>query len=124
MKFLVDNALSPVIAVALAEAGHDALHLRDLGIASAPDEQVFEAAAEQGRVLVSADTDFGAILAQRQTKHPSVLLLRRQRSRRPAAQVEQILRHLDRVVTPLTDGAVVILEPTRIRIRRLPMGPH
>ena len=32
MKFLIDNNLSPLLADALKAAGHDAVHLRDLGM--------------------------------------------------------------------------------------------
>ena len=57
MRFLIDNALSPVLAVGLAEEGHDAVHVRDLALAAADGELVLQVAAEQDRVLVSADTD-------------------------------------------------------------------
>ncbi len=40
MRFLIDNALSPRIAEGLNEAGHDAIHVRDIGLASATDDKI------------------------------------------------------------------------------------
>jgi len=83
MNFLVDNAVSPQLAHFLKQAGHDAVHVRDYALSAAEDTVIFDRAAQQGRVIVSADTDFGTLLALRQEQKPSVILFRGAIPRRP-----------------------------------------
>ena len=121
MKFLIDNNLSPLLAEGLKAAGHDAVHLRDLGMQAAPDPAVLQRAQVDERVLVSADTDFGGLLSRSRATGPSVLLIRRLAGRRAADQSAIILANLDQIAEDLTAGAVVVIGDDWTRIRRLPM---
>ena len=121
MRFLIDNALSPFVAEGLRQAGHDAIHVRDLGLAAADDVTIFEHADRDQRVIISADTDFGTILAMRNAARPSVILFRGATPRNPIGQVKLLIANLAEIAPSIERGAVVVLEPPRIRVRSLPM---
>ena len=59
MRLLLDNNLSPRLVELLTLEGWDVAHVRALGLRAATDKVVLEAARNDHRVLVSADTDFG-----------------------------------------------------------------
>ena len=121
MNFLIDNALSPRVAAELRAAGHDAIHVLDYGMHAATDEAVFERATVESRVVVSADTDFGTLLALREAISPSLILFRAASLRRADDQVALNLRALPSIDTALQRGAIVILERHRLRLRDLPI---
>jgi len=123
MRFLIDNALSPIMADGLRQSGHDAIHVRDLGLAAADDAMIFERAERDQRVIVSADTDFGTLLALRNSQRPSVILFRGATPRHPHAQLKLLLANLAEITASIERGAVVVLEPQRIRVRELPINP-
>ncbi|MDN3513145.1 MAG: DUF5615 family PIN-like protein [Candidatus Brocadia sp.] len=52
MKFLIDNALSPLLADELRKAGHDSVHVRNYELQSADDSVIFSRAIAEDRILV------------------------------------------------------------------------
>lgn len=54
----------------------DAVHVIELGLVTADDDRILDAAAYDNSVIVTADADFGTLLAIRGLAEPSVVLLR------------------------------------------------
>ncbi|MBI4642674.1 MAG: DUF5615 family PIN-like protein [Deltaproteobacteria bacterium] len=122
LEVLVDNALSPIIAEGLRKSGFDAVHVRDYNLQRATDEEIFSRAGDEDRVIVSADTDFGTLLALRKIKKPSIIIFRGGSERRPKQQLSLLLEHLAEISELLEEGGIVIFEQTRIRLRSLPIA--
>jgi predicted nuclease of predicted toxin-antitoxin system len=112
----------PSFRSVLRDKGQDAVHVRDYDLHRAEDRVIFTRAADEGRVVVSADTGFGTLLAVQQTRRPSFILFRGPISRRPESLAELLSSHLPQIEGPLSLGAIVVIEPSRIRIRNLPIG--
>ena len=124
MKLLLDENLSPLLGQLLRDADHDTVHVRDLGQSGATDRDIGELARRQQRTIISGDTDFDELLAQTNANSPSFILLRRQDRRRASQIAALLLANLDVISDELQAGAVVVLDDTRLRIRRLPLRPN
>ena len=98
MRFLVDAQLPPALARWLNDMGHDAEHVSDIGMQSAPDRVIWDYASSKGAAIVTKDEDF----AQRRAlvdHGPAIVWIRLPNARRQdwlhgsAKRFRQLSRH-------------------------------
>ena len=121
MKFLIDANLSPRVAEALNAAGYEAVHVGDMSMLNAADETILDWASERGGAVVTADSDFGALLSIRRTSSPSVIHLRDVADQPPERHIALLVKNLPVLEAALRAGAIISLSPAKIRIRDLPI---
>lgn len=101
--------------------GDDVVHLREQGLQRLPNGDIFEKATAEGRIVLTFDLDFGEIVALSGASRTSVVVFRLRNTR-----TEHVVARLERVLVESADtliqGAVVIVEDSRHRVRILPIG--
>ncbi len=117
LRFLLDENVPVDLGFALSARGHDVLtlppHLR-----SAADHTVLALAAEQDRVLVTLDTDFGALVFLfGQTPPPAVVLIRLTPPEL-ARQIGSVVRAIELALDD--SGLFVVIDSNGVRVRPLP----
>jgi predicted nuclease of predicted toxin-antitoxin system len=120
MKLLVDMNLSPVWVRFLVESGLEAVHWSDIGAPTASDHELMEWAANNDYVVLTADLDFGAILAAVRGNRPSVVQLRSDLLT-PNAIGDAVIAAIRQSRQELMDGALISVDAVRARLRILPL---
>lgn len=122
MKILIDASLSPSWADYLAGRGIPAQHWSALGRLNASDLQIMEVARAGTFVVFTHDLDFGIILATTNARGPSVIQARTQ-DPVPEAIGDLVVATIQQYSEILLRGALVTIEPERLRARVLPLFP-
>jgi predicted nuclease of predicted toxin-antitoxin system len=120
LRLLADMNISPKTVVLLRERGWDIVRVPELLPVGATDEQVLERARVEGRVVVTQDLDFSALLALRGEDRPSLITLRLATSD-PKVVARRLLQVLPEVAGSLQEGSAITVEESSVRIRRLPV---
>ena len=58
MRFLIDAQLPPGLAKLFARAGHEAVHVFDVGLHTEEDGKISAFASKSGMIIVTKDEDF------------------------------------------------------------------
>ena len=121
MKFLADAGISPRTVEFLRKSGHNALHVRELGMQRAPYAEILARCRSEGRVLLTFGLDFGDLLALGAQTDPSVLIFRMSDETAPAVNA-RIVTVISKREAELVSGTLILVEETRYRVRSLPIG--
>jgi predicted nuclease of predicted toxin-antitoxin system len=119
-SFLADMDISPLTVEALRKEGWDIVRVSHFLSANARDADILQLARRQGRVVVTQDLDFSALLALGGHDRPSLITLRLYASD-PETVTRRLLDVVPRVETELREGCAVTIEDATFRIRRLPI---
>jgi len=120
MKLLADVGISMATVHALRQQGHDIVHLREQGLQRLPDPEIMEKARAEGRIVLTFDLDFADLLALGVSDSPSVVIFRL-RDETPVSVNPRLLEVLDERSRELETGALIVVEDSRYRMRRLPI---
>jgi predicted nuclease of predicted toxin-antitoxin system len=120
MRFLIDMPLTPSLATFLRELGHDAIHVADIGEAYAADSTLLLRARAEARVVITADLDFGRLMAEVPEKSPGIILLRGG-SYSDKEMIDLVSRVLRSVEHEQLAESLVVVDRHRIRRRQLPI---
>lgn len=119
MKFLADQDVYGVTTRWLRGKGYDVVVARDLGLERASDGELLSKAQELGRVMLTRDKGFGALIFLRPEKTLGVILVRGN-----PGTIEEVHRELECLFEEHKEeelkGLFCVVEPGRHRIRHLP----
>lgn len=104
-------------------AGFDAKHWSSIGDTHAADTQIMAYAKQHGCIVLTHDLDFGTILAANKHEKPSVVQIRAD-DLRPEHIGHSVLMALQQFSADLDIGALVTVNPSRIRASVLPLAKH
>ena len=117
MRWVTDENVQERLVAALRDAGEDVVTVAGLAL-SAPDDIIVRLALDEGRLLLTADKDFGELVVRRRRPIPGVVLLRlhglplEERSR---ILLSAIATHAHRF-----PGSFTVIHPLRVPIMPLP----
>ncbi|WP_373479880.1 DUF5615 family PIN-like protein [Geminocystis sp.] len=120
MKFLGDMGVSQTVINTLRNDGYDAIHLRDEGLQTLPDDNIILKAKDEGRIILTFDLDFGELLAFSGDSLPSVIIFRLEKAN-PDYVLSKLNPVLEECQNILEDGAIITIKDKNYRVRYLPV---
>lgn len=116
MRFLIHENLPAALVDLMTQRDHDAVHARDAGLGSRPDEDVWSLAARDDRILVTRDLDFPL---PNEPKPAGLVLLRLQWRADRNQILAAVARLLDEEDLEKVRGKITVIGTGQPRMREL-----
>jgi predicted nuclease of predicted toxin-antitoxin system len=113
MRFLIDESVGVDMVRYLRSMGHDVVYIAEVA-AGAIDEDVLKKAAEEIRILITNDKDFGELVFRSGQPHHGVLLFRL-KDESAANQVKVLTSLLEQYSDHLA-GQFATVQEHRVRV--------
>lgn len=116
LRFITDEDVPRSTARVLRNAGFDALDVRDVGLRGKSDQDVFEYAQNEKRLLITCDLGFSNILSFPPTENYGILVVRIPDSESIERFNHEVLRAAQEVGENLIHH-LAIVEVGKVRLR-------
>ena len=118
MRFLIDANLPRAVIAVVQSLGHQVEFARDIGLASATDEQIANHALKYGAALLTRDLDFADIRQYPPDQYSGIVVLRLP----DTAVTEEIAAAVKRFLSEpgciaSLSGRLAVVEGDRVRFR-------
>ncbi|MGH7456758.1 MAG: DUF5615 family PIN-like protein [bacterium] len=115
MKFVVDESTGQSVVHELRRLGHDVISIQEI-FPGLDDPPILDIAANENRVVMTNDKDFGELVYRSGLPHAGVVLFRLQDE--SAANRVRMMREVLRSCADKLEGNFVIASERKIRIRK------
>jgi len=117
VKFLLDQDIYALTDRFLRQLGHNVVRAAELGLSRAPDSELLSRSAQERRLLVTRDKDYGSLVFTEQLGQGVIFL------RMSPATVKAVHSQLECVLRSHSEaelsGAFVVVEPGQYRFRKV-----
>ncbi len=120
MKIKLDENISRRLKPHLEKEGYNVFTAEEQGLLGKSDIEVGDAANSEGLILLTLDLEFADLRKFPPGTHPGIILFRPQ-SMGPLTTNRFILNFIKETDIASLSGCTVVVDPTRIRIRRPPL---
>ena len=121
MRLVLDQVVPHDAAALPRSLGYDCMHVGEIGMSKAADEEILAFSLGRNAVVVTLDADFHAILAVSGAQGPSVIRMRLQGLGAPEV-VEVVRKVLASFEAELKRGSLITVKALKTTCHRLPIG--